>query len=66
MSTVELPPEVLAAMEQAAHFAATGQGDPAVLGQVHTRAGQIRAEVLQKHGLLDIAVPAVRELRDAE
>jgi hypothetical protein len=66
MSTIELPPEVLTAMEQAARFAATGQGDSEVLGQIHTRAEQIRAEILQKHGLLDIAVPAIRELRDAE
>ena len=34
--------------------------------RIRARADRIRDEVFQKHGLLDIGVPAIRELRDGE
>jgi hypothetical protein len=37
--------------------------DPEVAKRVHERAQQIREETYRKHGLVDIAVPAIRELR---
>ena len=37
--------------------------DPEVARRVHERAMQIRDEAFRKHGLVDIAVPAFRELR---
>jgi hypothetical protein len=37
--------------------------DPEVASRIHERAQQIRAQILQKHGVVDIAVPAIRELR---
>jgi hypothetical protein len=37
--------------------------DPEVARRVHERAMQIREETYRKHGLVDIAVPAIRELR---
>jgi hypothetical protein len=37
--------------------------DPEVGRRVHERAERIREQILQKHGLVDIAVPAIRELR---
>jgi hypothetical protein len=37
--------------------------DPKVAGQVHDRAQRIRERVFRQNGLVDIGVPAVRELR---
>jgi len=34
--------------------------------RIRERADRIRDDVFQKHGLLDIGVPAVRELRDRQ
>jgi hypothetical protein len=40
--------------------------DPEIARRVHERALAIRDRVFHKHGLVDIAVPAIRELRDDE
>jgi hypothetical protein len=40
--------------------------DPEVSRRIRERADQIREEIRQKHGLLDIGVPAIRELRDGQ
>jgi hypothetical protein len=37
--------------------------DAEVARRVHDRAQRIREQILRKHGLVDIAVPAIRELR---
>ncbi len=37
--------------------------DPEVARRVHERAQSIRDRVFRKHGLVDIGVPAIRELR---
>jgi len=37
--------------------------DPQVAHRVQERSRLIREEVFRKHGLVDIAVPAIRELR---
>ena len=37
--------------------------DPEVAWRVHERAQAIRARVYREHGILDIGVPAIRELR---
>ena len=37
--------------------------DPEVAHRVQERSRLIREEVFRKHGLVDIAVPAIRELR---
>ena len=65
-ATSVIPPEVLAAMEEATRHALTGKGDPEILRQIHEQAELIRKEVLRKHGVLDIGVPAIRELRESE
>jgi hypothetical protein len=41
-----------------------GVNDPDFLSRIRERAERIREEVFQKHGLLDIGTPAIRELRD--
>ena len=38
--------------------------EPKIARRIHARAKRIRDEVFQKHGLLDIGVPAIREFRD--
>jgi len=45
------------------HFATGTPLDPEVAKRVRERGRKIREEVYQKHGLLDIGVPAIRELR---
>ena len=40
--------------------------DPEVMRQACERMDRRREEIRQKHGVLDIGVPAIRELRDAE
>jgi len=38
--------------------------DPEAARRVHERAQQIRREILEKHGVLDVAVDLIRETRD--
>ncbi|MBY0522199.1 MAG: hypothetical protein K2R98_02305 [Gemmataceae bacterium] len=38
--------------------------DPEVARRIRERGDRIREAILQKHGVLDIGVPAIRELRD--
>ena len=38
--------------------------DPVIAKRIREKAEQITDRVYREHGLLDIAVPAVRELRD--
>ena len=46
-----------------AHFLTGKPLDPEVQRRVHERAKKIREEIYRNHGLVDIAVPAIRELR---
>ncbi len=59
------PPGDLAADEKAVidSFINRTPLDAEVARRVHERAQRIREQILQKHGLVDIAVPAIRELR---
>jgi hypothetical protein len=38
--------------------------DPAMAQRIRDRGDRLREEIFQQHGLLDIGVPAIRELRD--
>jgi hypothetical protein len=58
-----ISPEVRAAIDEAVRHAMTGQGDPKVLAWIHEQAARIREEILRQHGVLDIGVSAIRELR---
>lgn len=42
-----------------------GQRDPDAEREACERMDRMREEIRQKHGLLDIAVPSIRDLRDA-
>jgi len=60
-----IPPEALASLQKAAEFAVAGKpADPAFVQQIAIEAEKIREEVKRKHGILDIGVSAIRELRD--
>jgi hypothetical protein len=61
-----LPPEVMAELEEAARRALSGARDPEVMRRACERMDRMSEEVRRKHGILDIGVPAIRELRDGE
>jgi hypothetical protein len=61
-----IPAELLAEMQEAAERAANGVRDPERMRQACERMDCIREEIRREHGVLDIGVPALRELRDAE
>jgi hypothetical protein len=63
-SPPELPTDVRLLLDEAIRHALTGEGDPAILQRIHDEAEKTKREVFEKHGLLDIGTPAIRELRD--
>jgi hypothetical protein len=38
--------------------------DPELARRVRERADRVREDVFRRHGLINVAVPAIRELRD--
>jgi hypothetical protein len=59
-------PEVMAALQAVADQAAKGIRDLEAMRQAAERMDRVREEIAKKHGILDIGVPAIRELRDSE
>ena len=70
MATVErntlIPPHIMAELQAAADRAAKGLRDPEIMAKACERMDQLREEIRREHGILDIGVPAIRELRDGE
>jgi hypothetical protein len=64
MNTIS--PQVLADMKRATELALTGHKDPEFTRRVQDEAKKLREEIYRKHGLLDVGVHAIRELRDDE
>lgn len=64
METNDIPPELLAQMHEAALKAMSPVRDPEAMKKACERMDRMSAEVYRRHGLLDIGVPAIRELRD--
>jgi len=63
-SETVVDPKILADEETVmAHFLTGARLDPEVARRVHERAQHIREEIYREHGFVDIAVPAIRELR---
>ena len=59
-----IPPEIMAdAQAVVESLMRGGPVDPEVVRRVRERSKAITAEVYAKYGLLDIGVPAIRELR---
>jgi hypothetical protein len=57
-------PDVEADLKAVLDHVITGKPlDPEVARRVRERGDRLRQEIFEKHGLVDIAVPAIRELR---
>ena len=61
-----IPPDLLAEMQAAVERAMSGIRDPEAMRQACARMDRIGEEIRQKHGVLNIGVPAIRELRDED
>jgi len=63
-TTTGVPPDVLADAQVVIDSVSSGKPlDPDVARRVHERAQRSREESFQQHGLLDLGVPLIRELR---
>jgi hypothetical protein len=66
MSTgTSISAESMARLQDAASKAARGVRDPEEMRKAFERMDRLREKIRQQHGLLDIAVPAIRDLRDS-
>jgi hypothetical protein len=61
-----IPPGVTADLDRAIELLMTGHRDPEFEQRIRAQAEKIGQEVLKKHGVLDIGVPAIRALRDGD
>jgi hypothetical protein len=60
-----IPPDVLADAQAVIDSVVSGKPlDPEVYRRVRERGARITEQVHRKHGVLDIGVPAIRELRN--
>ncbi|MFI5460322.1 MAG: hypothetical protein ACHRXM_33310 [Isosphaerales bacterium] len=72
MATVEkpsfVPPEEMADMEEVIRLISAGKSvtDPALLKRIYERSEKVRREMFEKHGVTNIAVDLIREVRDEE
>lgn len=57
------PPDVRAEIEEAVRRAMAGIRDPEAMRRACERMDRIREEIRKQHGVLEIGVPAIRELR---
>jgi hypothetical protein len=59
-----IPPDVMADMQAVADAVAAGRRiDPEMARRVKSRADQVRADILAAHGLQDIGVQIIRDIR---
>ena len=58
--------DLMAELREAAVRAARGIRDAADITRACEEMDRIREEILRVHGILDIGVPAIRDLRDAQ
>lgn len=65
ISTGNIPADVLADADALIEAAMAGRKpDPIVVHRSRERAARVTEEIRRKHGVLDIGVSAIRELRD--
>lgn len=62
-TTTVFPAEIRAELEEAVRRAMSGVRDKEAMRRACERMDRISEEIRQKHGVLDIGVPAIRELR---
>jgi len=60
-----IPADIAAALQEALDDASKGVRDPEKAREACEEMDRIREEILKEHGVLNIGVPAIRELRDA-
>jgi hypothetical protein len=60
-----IPPDLMAELQAAAERAARGIRDHEEMRKAAERMDRLSEEIRKRHGILDIGVPAIRELRDA-
>lgn len=65
MSTETIPADIMAELQEAADRAAKGVRDPEAMRRARERTDRLREEIFAQHGILDIGLPAIRELRDS-
>jgi hypothetical protein len=63
--SIELSPGMSQEIQEAMQRLLSGVHDPQIMQRACERMDRIREEIRQKHGVLEIGVPAIRELRDA-
>jgi hypothetical protein len=66
MTGTGIPSDLMAQLQEAAARAAKGVRDPETMRQACERMDRISEQIRQRHGVLDIGTPAIRELREAE
>ena len=64
MEETAIPTELMTEMEAAIDRAAKGIRDPERIKRARQSMDRIREEIRKEHGVLEIGVPAIRELRD--
>jgi hypothetical protein len=64
----DIPPAEMADMEEVCRLIAEGKRvtDPALRKRIYERSEQVRRAMLEKHGITNIAVDLIREVRDEE
>jgi len=60
-----IPAEVIANLQAAARRAASGAHDAEEIRKACENMDRIREQVYREQGILDIGIPAIRELRDS-
>lgn len=63
-TTVNLSSELLAEFQKAAEDAVKGVRNLEAMAKACQEMDRLREEIRRRHGILNIAVPAIRELRD--
>jgi hypothetical protein len=58
-----ITPELVAEFEEAVRQAMSAERDPEAMRRAAERMDRMREETYRRHGLLDISVPAIRDLR---
>lgn len=65
MTAQTIPSQIMDELQKAAEQAAKGTRDPDAMRQACENMDRIREEIFGRHGVLDLGLPAIRELRDS-
>jgi hypothetical protein len=63
--TPDIPPDVMADMEEVCRQAEKGiVRDPELLKRIYERSAKVREDALRRFGVQDIGVPIIRQMRE--